>query len=285
MKLRMFVDDIRIRVAGMNQADTAKGGANVMNALLGHLQASGCEVSEVKSVLMGSTATIRKETQMRLSNAGRNLKVTTHAKDLGCDSTLGSTRRTKVMKTRLKKARSRAVVIAKLVKQNKRAQGMVRPSVATTQAWGTGAMITSSQTLRRFRANMLLAIGLKTKEVCHMTAARLKWEPGADPMRAEPLKMVSRWCATLAKNKKLEGQVAKAWTRKKLKDLVAKKKTWAAVTGPTTGVVKTLTELDWDMQSPTTWCYQGKQVQRGVDQNKEGLFEIVASSLESKLWA
>ena len=147
-----------------------------MHALLCHLKASGCEVSEVKSLLMGSTGRIRKEMQVRLSNAGWNLSVATHAKDLGCDSTMGAMRRTKGMKQRLKKAQGRAVVLARLVKQNKRAQGMVRPCVAATQSWGAGAMVANTQTLKRYRANMLLAVGLKTREVCHMTAARLKWE-------------------------------------------------------------------------------------------------------------
>ena len=50
------------------------------------------------------------------------------------------------------------------------------------------------------------------------------------------------------------------------------------MTRPTTGVVKTLTDLEWDMTSPTTWSY------KGVNQTKEALFEMVAGSLESKLW-
>ena len=58
MRLRVFVGDVRVRVAGKTQAETASGGANVMNALLVHLKASGCEISEVKSVLMGSTTGI-----------------------------------------------------------------------------------------------------------------------------------------------------------------------------------------------------------------------------------
>ena len=82
---------------------------------------------------------------------------------------------------------------------------------------------------------------------------------GCRPDDCGAAQMVSRWTAALAKAKKLEGQLAKAWTRTRVADLLAKKKTWAAVTGPTTGVVKTFTDLEWDMVIPTTWSYIGKQ--------------------------
>ena len=88
-----------------------------------------------------------------------------------------------------------------------------------------------------------------------------------------------------AENRKLEGQVAKAWCKKKMQSLILKEAGWAAVTGPTTGLAKTMTELGWNVNSPTKWTWQEHEIQRGDQQGQDGLLEVVASSIESKLWS
>ena len=126
----------------------------MMHGLLVHLKDSECEISETKTVIMGSTYGIRKEMKRRLQNSGWDLPTVTQAKDLGTDSTMGVARRTRVLNSRVKKARSRAVKIAGLTRQNKKAQRIVRPSVGATQSWGVTTMTASTANLRSFRSNL-----------------------------------------------------------------------------------------------------------------------------------
>ena len=55
LRLRVFVDDIRCRVAAPSQADAAKGAASILHGLLNNLTSRQCEVSKKKTILMGST--------------------------------------------------------------------------------------------------------------------------------------------------------------------------------------------------------------------------------------
>ena len=65
---------------------------------------------------------------------------------------------------------------------------------------------------------------------------------------------------------------------------ISKEGSWKGVTGPTTGVARTLVELGWDLQSPTVWKYKDQSYQRGGQQSKEGLLEAIGGAIESKLW-
>ena len=89
----------------------------------------------------------------------------------------------------------------------------------------------------------------------------------------------------MEKNKKLEKQLAKGWTRPRLKAMTANDSNWKSVTGPTTGVVKTLTEYGWDLKSPTVWKFKEHEFQRNTTEAKKGLLEVVAVSIDEKLWA
>ena len=106
MRLRVFVDDVRCRVAAKTQTEAAQGAANVLNRFLNCLQDRQCEINKGKTILMGTTAQVRRELDRRLKNAGWDLQTKKQAKDLGTDSALGGKRRVAVQTSRAKRART-----------------------------------------------------------------------------------------------------------------------------------------------------------------------------------
>ena len=129
---------------------------------------------------------------------------------------------------------------------------------------------------------MLTALGLKTNIVCNMTAFRLKWKAGVDPMVAEPSKLLRRWTVALSKNKALERQLAKAWIRPNILDLLAGRKNWPAAIGPTTGVVKTLLEIG-GMQTAQQGESTKKKLATRKPKDQASFVEQFAGSIEESL--
>ena len=86
--MRTLVDDIRTRAAGATEEEAADRAASSLGMLLPGLSAMKCKVSAHKSVVLGSTAGVRKILRNKLVSLGLPMQAVLAHKDLGVDTTM-----------------------------------------------------------------------------------------------------------------------------------------------------------------------------------------------------
>ena len=134
LSLRSHVDDLRLRYTAENDTEAALGAARHANTLLHGLQDMGNKVSEKKTIILGSSASVRLLLKQRMRLWRWELPAEKAARDLRCDSTMALRRSTKQRQARLSKAIARGLHIHMLNTTNNVSKKFVPPGMQA--AWG-----------------------------------------------------------------------------------------------------------------------------------------------------
>ncbi len=283
--IAQYVDDLRQRAEGhafQVLLDFPPAATHLLQGLID----LGLVLSS-KTTVVASCRKLGRNLVKRLTAEGFPVNFATSTRDLGLDSSAGTSRARKIAQKRRKQGRLKLFRLRPLARKIRRGSHFYSTSIYPTSTYGHQAFGTPPSVLRRIRAEAAQATGYDFPGQCTTTIVQLFYGD-RDPAIRLRVEIVSEWLRFWYHHPALRLSLVRSWLvlRDRLVGLPANRR-WYHVRGHISATIATLLDLNWQPKAPSLWFDQEGFGWKMSDSffDLEAICQAIAKAAVEKEWS